>query len=402
MTKITKEEKIQKALEVKKNRYDRLIGTTLEDLFERAEKQGVVVDKAEFLSKMVGLKNDKAMKNDNNPEELPKGSLPDIPASERIDTSVPVIEGAEFMKEVPVFYEEFIPKNVPKYVEKSNEFEIANRLMEQTFNGTNPVNVLCYGPAGNGKTLFWANVAQKRQMSLVQVDMSDDLRRSALIGGPKLINNETVWKHGGIGEAIECANQNPNGAMYVSEEGNQPRGEIQKLQNGLLDYRRAIYVPELGRYVRLRKGAKLFIVLTMNPAGDGYSGNEIEKSVDDRFGFQWEWTYPTIEECKKILGDKLKDIPKEFSNKVFKLVLEVQNLVNEKKLSQAISPRQQASIFSVFKAFEGMEGAEKMVLEGAILRQSMDEDERDLIKSRMESIFSDTAVSDNVQDEDSV
>ena len=59
--------------------------------------------------------------------------------------------------------------------------------------------------------------------------MSEDMRRSNVIGGLKTQNDEgvmiTKWKHGFAGEAIECANQNPNGCILVLEEGNQPRGE---------------------------------------------------------------------------------------------------------------------------------------------------------------------------------
>ena len=381
-----KKKKIENALAVKKRHLDENI-EALEKIFERAEASGVVVDKAKFIVNMKSQENSK-----DNPEGLKKGNLPDIPESERVIQDVPVMENSEKIHELPVFYEEFVSKDeVPEYKERSNEYEV----MQKFFDDETPMNVMIYSPAGQGKSLFLENFAKKNGASIIQADMSEDIRRSSIVGGLRQIGNETVWKHGIAGESIECANQNPNGHILVIEEGNQPRGEIQKLFNGLLDFRRSVYVAELGRYVRLRKGAKLFVVMTLNPAGDGYSGNEIEKSVDDRFGFQWKWSYPTIEECKKILGSYLDDIPKDFQNKIFKLVLEVQNLIKEGKVSDDISPRQQKSIFQSYKALKDIDGFERMVLEGSVLRQSMDDDERDIIKSRMESIFSSDVIGDD-------
>jgi MoxR-like ATPase len=387
-----KKKKIEKALAIKKKHLDADY-EALEKIFERAEASGVDVDKAQFVDKAKFIVDMKSQENSkDNPEGLKKGNLPDIPESERVIQDVPVMENSEKIHELPVFYEEFVSKNeVPEYKERSNEYEV----LQKFFDDESPMNVMIYSPAGQGKSLFLENFAKKNGASIIQADMSEDIRRSSIVGGLRQIGDETVWKHGIAGESIECANQNPNGHILVIEEGNQPRGEIQKLFNGLLDFRRSVYVAELGRYVRLRKGAKLFVVMTLNPAGDGYSGNEIEKSVDDRFGFQWKWSYPTIEECKKILGSYLDDIPKDFQNKIFKLVLEVQNLIKEGKVSDDISPRQQNSIFQTYKALKDIDGFERMVLEGSVLRQSMDDDERDIIKSRMESIFSSDVIGDD-------
>ena len=241
------------------------------------------------------------------------------------------------------------------------------------------------------------DVAKRNDMCLIQADMSEDMRRSNVIGGLKTTEENgvmvTKWKHGFAGEAIECANQNPNGCILVLEEGNQPRGEIQKLTNGLCDFRRSVYVSELGKYLRLKKGAKLMVIMTLNPAGDGYSGNEVELSVDDRFRLQWEWTYPTIAEMRKIMAKDMKDVPKKFVNNMFKLVLEVQNAVASEELSKMISPRQLAGVFEAYRTFNGMENFEQLVLDMTVTSRFSD-DEQDLIKSRMESIFGAEAVSE--------
>ena len=133
--------------------------------------------------------------------------------------------------------------------------------------------------------------------------------------------------------------------------------------------------------------------MTLNPAGDGYSGNEVELSVDDRFRLQWEWTYPTIAEMRKIMAKDMKDVPKKFVNNMFKLVLEVQNAVASEELSKMISPRQLAGVFEAYRTFNGMENFEQLVLDMTVTSRFSD-DEQDLIKSRMESIFGAEAVSE--------
>jgi midasin (ATPase involved in ribosome maturation) len=321
----------------------------------------------------------------------------DIPEEERVDKSVPKIteiagKRVDVVPEFPVYYEEFlVPEDMPEYIERGNEIEILNRIIDRP----NPQNLMLYGPSGTGKTMLAQWVAKQLGMSCIQADMSEDMRRSNVIGGLKTTEENgvmvTKWKQGFAGEAIECANQNPNGCILVLEEGNQPRGEIQKLVNGLLDYRRAVYVSELGKYLRLKKGAKLMVIMTLNPAGDGYSGNEVEKSVKDRFKLQWEWTYPTITEMRKIMANDMKEIPKKFVTNMFKLVLEIQNANKSEELSDMISPRQLSGTFEAYRTFKGMENFEQFVLDTTVVSRFAD-DEQDLVKSRMESIFSAEAI----------
>ena len=389
----TKEQKkiaIEKRLALNKKKLDKELGK-LDRIFESAERKGIVLDKSKYLQSLTLTPSSRMVVNEN--------ASTDIPEEERVDKSIPKIteiagkrvdKGPAF----PEYYEEFlVPEDMPEYIERGREIEILNRIISMP----NPQNLMLYGPSGTGKTMLAMDVAKRNDMCLIQADMSEDMRRSNVIGGLKTTEENgvmvTKWKHGFAGEAIECANQNPNGCILVLEEGNQPRGEIQKLTNGLCDFRRSVYVSELGKYLRLKKGAKLMVIMTLNPAGDGYSGNEVELSVDDRFRLQWEWTYPTIAEMRKIMAKDMKDVPKKFVNNMFKLVLEVQNAVASEELSKMISPRQLAGVFEAYRTFNGMENFEQLVLDMTVTSRFSD-DEQDLIKSRMESIFGAEAVSE--------
>lgn len=389
----TKEQKkiaIEKRLALNKKKLDKELGK-LDRIFESAERKGIVLDKSKYLQSLTLTPSSRMVVNEN--------ASTDIPEEERVDKSIPKIteiagKRVDVVPEFPVYYEEFlVPEDMPEYIERGREIEILNRIISMP----NPQNLMLYGPSGTGKTMLAMDVAKRNDMCLIQADMSEDMRRSNVIGGLKTTEENgvmvTKWKHGFAGEAIECANQNPNGCILVLEEGNQPRGEIQKLTNGLCDFRRSVYVSELGKYLRLKKGAKLMVIMTLNPAGDGYSGNEVELSVDDRFRLQWEWTYPTIAEMRKIMAKDMKDVPKKFVNNMFKLVLEVQNAVASEELSKMISPRQLAGVFEAYRTFNGMENFEQLVLDMTVTSRFSD-DEQDLIKSRMESIFGAEAVSE--------
>ena len=389
----TKEQKkiaIEKRLALNKKKLDKELGK-LDRIFESAERKGIVLDKSKYLQSLTLTPSSRMVVNEN--------ASTDIPEEERVDKSIPKIteiagKRVDVVPEFPVYYEEFlVPEDMPEYIERGREIEILNRIISMP----NPQNLMLYGPSGTGKTMLAMDVAKRNDMCLIQADMSEDMRRSNVIGGLKTTEENgvmvTKWKHGFAGEAIECANQNPNGCILVLEEGNQPRGEIQKLTNGLCDFRRSVYVSELGKYLRLKKGAKLMVIMTLNPAGDGYSGNEVELSVDDRFRLQWEWTYPTIAEMRKIMAKDMKDVPKKFVNNMFKLVLEVQNAVASEELSKMISPRQLAGVFEAYRTFNGMENFEQLVLDMTVTSRFSD-DEQDLIKSRMESIFGAEALSE--------
>jgi len=389
----TKEQKkiaIEKRLALNKKKLDKELGK-LDRIFQSAERKGIVLDKSKYLQSLTLTPSSRMIVNEN--------ASTDIPEEERVDKSVPKIteiagKRVDVIPEFPVYYEEFlVPEDMPEYIERGREIEILNRIISME----NPENLMLYGPSGTGKTMLAMDIAKRNDMCLIQADMSEDMRRSNVIGGLKTTEENgvmvTKWKHGFAGEAIECANQNPNGCILVLEEGNQPRGEIQKLTNGLCDFRRSVYVSELGKYLRLKKGAKLMVIMTLNPAGDGYSGNEVELSVDDRFRLQWEWTYPTIAEMRKIMAKDMKDIPKKFVNNMFKLVLEVQNAVASEELSKMISPRQLAGVFEAYRTFNGMENFEQLVLDMTVSSRFPD-DEKDLVKSRMESIFGAEAVSE--------
>ena len=223
-----------------------------------------------------------------------------VPEEDMTKEKITSIDGkkVDMVPEFPVYYENFIPKaDLDEYVDFDNSKELLKRIIK----ADEPLNVLMYGVAGTGKTLLCETVGKELGMSVIQADCSEDMRRSNVIGGLKTTNEGgvmvTKWKHGPSGEAVESANQNPNGCLLIKEEGNMPRGEIQKLDNGLLEYRRSFYVPELGKYMRLKKGAKLVIIVTMNPAGDGYAGNELEKSVADRYGIKWEKKFQMNKIC---------------------------------------------------------------------------------------------------------
>ena len=64
---------------------------------------------------------------------------------------------------------------------------------------------------------------------------------------------------------IKIAN-NFGGAVLILEEINALTTQMQKLLNGILDWRKSIYVEKIGKHVKLNKGVKLLVIGTMNPS----------------------------------------------------------------------------------------------------------------------------------------
>ena len=136
-------------------------------------------------------------------------------------------------------------------------------------------DLILVGPKGVGKSLAIAAYAAKHKHPLVTYDCSEDVRRNHLIGSFVLRGNETPFVLGPLPTAIEIANETGH-CILTLEEVNSLTPQVQKILNGLTDFRRRIEVPEAGKVFALKPEAKLWVTGSMNTAGYGgtYQLNE--------------------------------------------------------------------------------------------------------------------------------
>jgi len=277
--------------------------------------------------------------------------------------------------------EDFIPKNVPKYVPVNGEFDI---LMAHLESG---IPVVFIGPKGTGKTLSIASFAYEHQVPLIQFDCSEDTRRQDLVGRFTIVDGEVKFILGVLPMAIEIANE--YGVAILSlEELNALSPQMQKVLNQILDWRRHVYVPEIQKVYRLRDGARLLITGTMNPST--YGGVfELNEDLRSRF-VEYHVNYPDKIHEKRILRELGIEIePEEVLEGLLLLAKETRKGWQSGELNYALSTRDLVllgELYNTYKKRMDTEDALKLVL-NTIVNKYDDEGERETLRQRIESIF---------------
>lgn len=226
--------------------------------------------------------------------------------------------------------EELILSSAPDYVPQPELDSVLDRL---AFRG----NVVLQGPKGTGKSLALAAYAQKRGVPFVMIDCSEDTRRSQLLGGFVVYGDRTPFVLGPLPLAIEAANETGE-AILCLEEFNTLSPQMQKVFNGLLDFRNGVTVPEVGRKYQLQPGKKLWVVATMNFSS--YGGVfELNEDLKSRLRFV-KVGYPDAgsesaileHHAARLLGGKVSTVTKKYLKQVVTLARESRALF-EYKLS---------------------------------------------------------------------
>jgi MoxR-like ATPase len=162
------------------------------------------------------------------------------------------------------------------------------------------------------------------------------------------------------------------------EEVNALRPQQQKLLNAATDFREKLEIPECQRVFKLREGAKLWVVGTMNTAvyGGVYALNEDLKS---RFRLL-PLDYVDMENEKKILRAVLKGTGVKVPEPTVNNVLTMAQQTRQKALDYALSTRDLVQV---------LEDIHLIGLNRALwtLTGKFEGDDRSTIKEWMHSIF---------------
>ena len=195
-------------------------------------------------------------------------------------------------------------------------------------------NSILVGPKGIGKSLSVAAWGGKKNYPVITFDCSEDVRRAHLIGSFILKGDVSPFVLGPLTTAYEIANEVGH-CILVLEEVNALTPQMQKVLNAASDFRNKIEVPEAERVFRLRDGAKLWIMGTMNTAvyGGVYQLNEDLKS---RFRML-PLDYPNPEQLMDIVTTASSALPDPKTvKKVITLATEAQQ---KEGLAYQLSPR---------------------------------------------------------------
>lgn len=267
--------------------------------------------------------------------------------------------------------EEYAPRQGLKFIDVFNLHGLYEGLAFRS-------NLVLVGPKGIGKTLSFQTFAAKVKSPIITFDCSEDVRRSHLIGHHILRGGETPFILGPLTTAFEVANE-VGKCILVLEEINGLSPQMQKVLNGLADFRRRIEVPEAQKVFKLKEGAQLWFTGTMNTAvyGGVYALNEDLKS---RFRLL-ALDYPRPSEEKEILNGIIDPtVLGKMDPKLIDRVIQLAIETRQKALEYALSPRDVQQLVEDI-ASVGLNKALRVLI------GKFDGEDRDTIKERLKSIF---------------
>ena len=267
--------------------------------------------------------------------------------------------------------EEYAPRQGLKFVDVFGLHGLYEGLMFRS-------NLVLVGPKGIGKTLSFQTFAALKKCPIITFDCSEDVRRSHLIGHHLLRGGDTPFVLGPLTTAFEIANE-VGQCILVLEEINGLSPQMQKVLNGLADFRRRIEVPECQKVFKLKEGARLWFVGTMNTAvyGGVYALNEDLKSRFRLLALE----YPDPAQEKAILTEVVdSELLKKLDPKMLDRVLQLAIETRQKAMEYALSPRDVQQLVEDI----GLVGLPRAL---RVLIGKFDGDDRNTVKARIASIF---------------
>ena len=235
-------------------------------------------------------------------------------------------------------------------------------------------NLLLKGPKGDGKTLSIIAFACEHKVPLVIQECSEDTKAYSLMGSQSLIGNETVFVLGSLPTAIDVANEVGN-CILLFEEMNALTPQVQKMLNAVTDFRKMVSMPHIERSYKLKKGAALWVVGTMNPSvyGGTYDLNEDLKSRFEEI----EVTYPASEHEKQILK---RVCGQAVDDHMLDLLIRFAKETRQQATGYSLSTRDLVRLVNTVAKL-GLDTALQMVV------CKFEGDDRDTVMKRMASVF---------------
>ena len=286
--------------------------------------------------------------------------------------------GSLMSVQVPVDHTKYIELNIPHYVEVHSEFKVFDAHMKSG------IPLLIQGPKGIGKTLGLAKYAEKKRCPIIEYDCSEGTKKYDLQGTKTgVAGGVTPFELGFIPRIIECANQFGM-AILVLEELNALTPAMQKLLNPLLDWRKGMYIPEIGKRFKLNDGVKLGIFATTNPASYQAS-NDLNEDLQSRFSI-WKWTYPNVRQEKKAI--QWRGVDTSIQKGIMLLAKNTRDFVEKQQLSYALSTRDIQKFIDTYVSYEE-DTIEilRLCLDMNVISFYDEVGEISTVKSRIESAF---------------
>jgi len=170
---------------------------------------------------------------------------------------------------------------------------------------------LLIGPKGTGKTLLVQKVAEELKMPMYSMNFSVGIREEMFIGTPWLEDNKMMYRLGVVPRSML------NGGILYLDEINSADPDVLVRLNEVLDDRRQLYIPDIGRTIKAKDG--WWVVATINPLSS--RGTKVlPEQILSRFGIKIAIDYPSESEEIAILEFHYGDFIREHISEIKKAI----------------------------------------------------------------------------------
>lgn len=178
------------------------------------------------------------------------------------------------------------------------------------------LNVKVLGPAGVGKTSLGWEFAASRKKPCFEVHWGMYQEPAEVWGKDRLsMEQGTYYEQARYVDALETP-----GCVIINDEPNRCPPEVLNANFSLWDWRRAAWVHDLRRMVRVAPGVVFFAC--MNQGAEYIGTNPMDKAIKERFGRTILLTWPPADVESQIL-QKRTGVAKEVADKLARFARDI-------------------------------------------------------------------------------
>lgn len=216
------------------------------------------------------------------------------------------------------------------------------------------------GLSGNGKTLSVEQACAKAKREMIRINLTSETDEDDLLGGFRLINNETVFAESGL---VTCLRR---GGVCLLDELDLATPRVMCLQSILEG--KGVYLKKTGEHVYPAKGFTIFA--TGNTKGKGsetgqfIGTNILNEAFLDRFKATLEQSYPDERTEKRILSNvvqsykmKIDEYDQGFIDSLVKWSTVIRKTFEDGGVDELISTRRLVDCITTYVIFNSKEKA---------------------------------------------
>ncbi|KKM63831.1 hypothetical protein LCGC14_1507480 [marine sediment metagenome] len=223
----------------------------------------------------------------------------------------------------------FVPKPIPDFWVSDNVGRLLHVVGKLSKTGE-IINVKVIGPAGVGKTSLGWEFASAHKRPCFEIHWGMYQEPSEVWGKDRLsMDKGTYYEQARLVDALETP-----GCVIINDEPNRCHPEVLNAMFPIWDWRRAAWVPDLGRIVKVAPGVVFFAA--MNEGSEYIGTNPMDKAIRERFTRTILLKWPPMSAETRIIM-KRTGVHKDVAEKLAKFARDVRR---NPKIGCAPSTRQ--------------------------------------------------------------